>query len=156
MDTVGGATIRRTWRMTPWLLVLAAGCSASTEKYIPTKGRLLVGGQPAVGAKVTLIPDGGGDLKPLGKVGEDGTFALTTFSPLSGKSHDGAPAGRYTALVTWVPDPSAATLEEGASDRLGNRYRDPQTSGLAVEIREEGGDLPVIDLPATSLSATRR
>jgi hypothetical protein len=130
-------------------------CDRSGANYVRVRGRVLVDGQPAEGAKVTFVARNGGVGIPSGKVEADGAFRLWTFDPDTGISHEGAPVGEYTVLATWVPDPTAETLEGGAADKLGNRYRDPRTSELRAEIREDTKELPEFRLTAAKQTGKR-
>lgn len=136
-------------------MVCSAACDRSGANYVRVRGRVLVDGQPAEGAKVTFVARNGGVGIPSGKVEADGAFKLWTFEPDTGISHEGAPVGEYTVLATWVPDPTEETLEGGAADKLGNRYRDPRTSELKAEIREDTKELPEFKLTAAKQTGKR-
>lgn len=88
--------------------VVAAGCDsgpASPVKLSRVRGTLhQADGKPAAGATVTLNPTTGAKLTatPFAVVGDDGTFAVTSYS-----AGDGAPPGTYAVTVVWrsvVPD----------------------------------------------------
>ena len=122
----------------------AAGCGEKNKKLavVPTEGRVLYKGKPAVGARVVLVPvadDSPTGVKPRGVVGKDGAFRLTTYD-----AADGAPPGEYRVSLRWPrPRASAADADEGGPpgppggvqpDVFGERYSDPKKSGLTVRV----------------------
>ena len=85
------------------------GCSRSDGlPTYPVAGTVRVNGQPAASALVTFHPLGGQSSKPSGRVGDDGTFALTTR-----EGGDGAPAGEYRVTVAWVAPAAGRKGVEG-------------------------------------------
>ena len=71
------------------VLLLGAACSGRKTVY-PVTGKVLFEGRPAAGAVVQFHPQDKADsnaVAPLGQVGADGTFRLTTYA-----HEDGAPA----------------------------------------------------------------
>ena len=103
------------WKVTltgfvAWLCVSTVSCGRQDPGQIavyPTRGRLQVRGQPAVGAIVILQPSSGGapDARdpawshgfPRGVVRSDGSFRVGTFA-----DEDGATTGNYIVLVQWA------------------------------------------------------
>lgn len=141
------------------LTCVLTGCSASTDRYQPAKGRVLVGGRPAVGAKVILVPRDDYDSyrgNPAGKVGEDGYYQLATYDPATRVVHDGARPGEYRVLVTWVVEPTLRSLDIPGGDKLGNRFRDPKTTTLSAQINDGVAELPPIQLAETELKSRSR
>ncbi|MDB5310741.1 MAG: carboxypeptidase regulatory-like protein [Gemmataceae bacterium] len=137
-------------------LVLMVGCGDSGRSYSPTRGQVFVGGKPAEGALVTLVPvagKDGPDARPTGMVGADGGFSLATYEAATRNTHEGALAGQYVVLITWFPQATLGSPDLAAPqvDRLGGRYRDPKTSRVAVEVKEGGTELSPIQLPATDV-----
>jgi hypothetical protein len=123
------------------LLLLGASCSGRKAVYSVT-GKVLFEGRPAVGAVVQFHPLDKAEkdrLAPLGEVGADGTFQLTTYA-----QGDGAPAGRYAVTVSWgVPSKSGDGM-----DRLlvPARYLSPATSKLTAEAPTQAVELPPFKL----------
>lgn len=114
-------------------------------ELIPFSGILNVGGKPAKGAMLTLHPAGDSKLglvTPHGIADENGLFILTTYT-----NADGAPAGKYTATVSWaeVINPGASEPEHGP-EKLPRRYQNKDTSGLEVNIEPGVSEVPVLDL----------
>jgi hypothetical protein len=153
--------------MIAWALA-CTGCRP--EGLYSVYGKVLYQGQPAVGATVLFHRTGGpgpaSDVVPMGVVGEDGSFSL------SSDVADGAPAGSYNVLIRWqdrssppdaVPAGSRSTSEKGKSktartvskirpsaslpsDRLKGRYSDPEHPRLKAEVKPESTTLPPFEL----------
>jgi hypothetical protein len=139
--------------MHPRLLPIAvAACalacsSCGSPGLYPVTGKVLVNGEPAVGATVTFVRKGSADpLKeptPQGVVGEDGTFTL------SGPGGDGAPPGEYVALIEWK---EGAGTKRGrapalnAPDRLKKKYLDPNKPLLTVTVEAKSNTLLPFEL----------
>jgi hypothetical protein len=135
------------------VLVLLVGCEKNdgrVEVY-PVSGTVLVDDRPAEGAKVVFYPLSE-ELKqpgmpvPYAFTGPDGGFRLRSYDP-----EDGAPAGEFNVSVFW-PGASVEAENSGgeemkeAKDRLGNRYLDPNKSGLKATVEEGGAELPPFKL----------
>jgi hypothetical protein len=126
-----------------------AGCGGDGRRPVhPAKGRLTYQGRPTPFAQVTLHPLDPADKDaphPTGKVNDDGTFVLTTYT-----GQDGAPVGEYGVSVQWWLSPARKGTREGDSplavNRLPARYGRPETSGLKVRIQPGENRLPPIDL----------
>jgi hypothetical protein len=131
-------------------------CGGGGPNLYPVHGQVLYEGRPANGAIVFFHPQGapaptatdesqGGRISvadmPIGKVGPDGSFELTT----SNRGH-GAPAGRYAVTVLWTaPAPANAGDADGPS-YLPARYGVPTYSGLVAEVKEGDNHLPPMQL----------
>jgi hypothetical protein len=131
-------------------LILAAGCG-TPEGQLPTyrtTGKVLLRGQPAVGAYVVLHPqfeyDNDAD-PPSGGVKEDGTFTLSTYG-----EGDGAPAGSYKVAIlppaNFDEGISLQVREEDGPDPAFEKSQSPETSGIEVTIEERRNDLPAFEL----------
>src|SRR5262245_17453617 len=126
----------------------AIACSSCNSSGLyPVSGKVLVNGEPAVGATVTFVRKGSADpLKeptPQGTVGEDGTFTLR------GPGGDGAPPGEYVVLVEWKEGAGgkhgrAPALS--APDRLKKKYLDPNKPLLTATVEAKTNNLPPFDL----------
>jgi hypothetical protein len=124
------------------LTLLNASCGGPPrEKVHPVGGKVLYNGQPAAGATVVFHPkkDDPRALRPIGKVGADGTFTLTTYA-----HGDGAPAGDYAVVVIWPP--AGARKKVGSGDRLGGRYGTPAASPLRARVDEGKNEFPPFEL----------
>lgn len=130
-------------------VLVAAGCGGSDGrvKLYPASGKVLVNGQPGVGARLVFYPVAQQAGKqqppaPVGEVGADGYFRLQTFKP-----DDGAPTGEYKVTITWLEPPPANALGIfDQKDRLGGRYSNPEKSKLSASIKPGGGELPPFEL----------
>lgn len=126
----------------------AGGCGGEDWKAAayPARGELIVNGQPAAGAFVTLYPvDKPVDVResrPWGMVGDDGVYRLRTYEP-----GDGAPAGEYRVGIVWRFDPKA----QAETDRLGFAYAKPEKNPWRVTIQKGDNELPRIELTDVKL-----
>ena len=126
-------------------LMACAGCG-SNGRY-PVSGKVLVNGEPAVGATVTFVRKGAADpLKeptPQGVVADDGTFTL------SGPGGDGAPPGEYAVLVEWKEGAGAKRGRApalSAPDRLKKKYLDASNPLLTATVEAKSNTLPPFEL----------
>jgi hypothetical protein len=141
-------------------LLVCSGCKPSGQ-FHPAKGTVLVGGKPATGVVVTLVPEGdpkGSTPTASGKVSEDGAFSLNTYAADTRTVHKGARPGRYIVLLAWAPALTRENLDQinPGTDLLAGRYSDPTTSPLRVEVAKGGAELPPIELNASEVVVTRR
>ncbi|WP_442484367.1 carboxypeptidase-like regulatory domain-containing protein [Aeoliella sp. SH292] len=135
-----------------YMLVLAAvvGCGPPDGQMAvyPVSGSVTVAGQPAAGAKVTLI---GLDEKfsdpkspiPSATVAEDGSFEITSYT-----SGDGAPDGNYRVVILWeeaIPENADPESAPAPKDKLGGKYNHDK-SELKVTIPAESTTLPPFEL----------
>ena len=115
----------------------------------PTRGRVIINGQPAAGAVVELHSTGEKkpdvrNSRPWGIVQQDGTFTLSTY-----ESGDGAPPGEYAITVRWPPDVNQPSLE----DRLGGAYTKPDQSKWRATITEGDNELPPVEITGARVQA---
>jgi hypothetical protein len=125
------------------LALLASACSrggTSNEVRKPVhsvRGQLLVGGKPATGALIVLVPLNEPaepvDPRPRAEAGADGSFDVSMYG-----DKDGAPVGDYHVIVLWEG--------EGGYDKLKNQYSDPTKSKLRVTVKEGNNELPPFKL----------
>jgi hypothetical protein len=130
-------------------VLLAFGCQKG-QPYYPVHGQVLVDGQPAEGALVVFHPTDDMSLRalrPSAIVQADGSFSVRSYDPdVCPTPKDGAPAGDYFIAINWYP-PGVARSDV-IPDRLHNRYGNPTTSGLCVQVKEELNQLPAFELTA--------
>ena len=132
--------LARTLMVAVSLFLLVGGCSGRKSTGIfPVRGTVLVDGQPAQYARVSLTPvDKNDGRNPSGgTVDEDGEFRLTTL-----KQFDGAEPGEYWVSIYWCKpiDPNRSEVEYGP-ELLPKKYQNPAESGLKeLRITIEEGD----------------
>jgi hypothetical protein len=129
--------VRFTARLVPAVaVVLLASCGGGGPKLHPVRGKVLYLDQPAQGAIVVFQPANSTADSPMpsGTVGADGTFTLRTHP-----HGDGAPAGDYVVLVTWLP-PNARELDN-PKNKLPPKYASPTDSPLQVTVKSGSNEL---------------
>jgi hypothetical protein len=105
------------------------GCSDSPSTYAVAGKIEFDDGTPFGAGFVIFNPDHGP--APRATVGEDGTFALSTFEP-----GDGAPTGKYRIAI--APDRPADFDPDRAQQppaMIKPQYFRPETSGLTFEVK---------------------
>ena len=123
--------------------MLLAGCGDSLPDTVPVTGTATIDGQPIANGDVTFHPHEIADGLPRrparGSLDEQGTFQLSTF-----RSGDGAVPGIYRVTIhsysnrpDKFDDSGTFTPEWGIPQRYGN----PETSGLVVEVSADGSPL---------------
>jgi hypothetical protein len=126
----------------PVLVLTVVGCGGSGRPAVhPTRGQLWIGSKPAIHARIALQPVGEGKENlphPVGIVGEDGSFRLTSFD-----AADGAPAGEYAVTVTqYLAAGKRGSDETTPVNYLPARYAKAETSRLRVTIQPGTNELP--------------
>jgi len=125
-----------------WIVVLSCTACGSAPPRDPNqkptfsaRGKVVLDDQPLRNAVVTLHPLDVDTkaIRSYAKTDAEGNFELSTYQP-----GDGVPAGRDAVTVLQDADESAAGVPE--------RYANPKTSGLIVEVKEENNTLPVLRL----------
>jgi hypothetical protein len=114
------------------LLVFETACgSKPTPAPLTTyqvSGRVYLNQKPLARALVVFHPlhkSEGTNPRSYAQTDAEGKFSLSTFVP-----HDGAPTGKYRVTI-HLQD------EENGPVRVPNRYGDPATSGITIEIKTE-------------------
>src|SRR4051812_34828314 len=102
------------------------GCGSDGRKpTFPVTGKVTWAGKPARGATLVFHPVGAAgpdDVRPRGKVSDDGTLEVTTY-----QAKDGAPEGDYKVAVEWYLSPGG---DAAPTNRLPPRFAQPDGSGL--------------------------
>lgn len=121
----------------------ALGCGDSTPKVVPVRGKVTLNGQPLSTGRVMTLPTMGRGAG--GEINADGTFELTT--PDFGK---GAAPGVHKVAVQAYDNAGVANLETAAGKSLvPERYGNPATSGLMINVTADGENAPTLDLTGT-------
>lgn len=128
----------------PFLICgISFGCGGdsppATPPTVPVRGKVLVGGKPLAGVRVTFHPQadfGGPKFKPSGLTDREGEFSLS-----SARANDGAPVGDYS--VTFEYPSVSKDPDEGdvVFDRWKGRYSDPSKSKWKLKISDSSGEL---------------
>jgi hypothetical protein len=122
--------LNRSRRLPPALfLFVLVGCGQNGPELHPVSGKVTADGRSLENATVVFHPVGGSAdaPKPRGKVGADGSFALTTHT-----AGDGAPPGEYRVTVElWL---AGARPDEPPVNRLPEKYAKPESSGLTATV----------------------
>jgi len=108
------------------------GCGGG-PRLESVSGKVTLQGSPLTAGIVTFTPDASkgntSKLTAFGKIGEGGSYTIVT----DGK--DGAAAGWYKVSVsTDMPPMDAPIGKPAASITLNPKYKNPETSGLAIEV----------------------
>lgn len=134
--------VRRVTRFIVTALIAWVGCGRQGPETISVHGTVTLDGNPVAGASVMFMPQSAG--RPAtGLTGEEGRFELTTF-----RERDGAIPGQHRVTVTlskttgFLTDKdglSAGVAPEGARQEwiVPQRYSNPDTSGLTVDVRDD-------------------
>jgi len=137
--------------------VALGGCSepSSDERLdvFPGRGRVSVGGLPAPGVLVVLVPAPGSaaaqaGFSPSATTDADGTFELSTRG-----QNDGAPAGKYAVTIQWFqvsdkprPGPGMVPGFAPRVDYFRGRYKSPHPAPGPIDIIEGENVLQPIDI----------
>jgi hypothetical protein len=88
-------------------------------------------------------PTKAGEPHPYARVGEDGTFVVSTY----GKG-DGAPMGEYVITIHWADCPPRPHNARNRVDKLHGQYGDPQKFEIAYSVEKRKDNVvPLIELP---------
>ncbi len=127
-----------------FLILVSFGCGAEgpggPERLptVPAAGVVTYQGKPLANASVSFQHTSG-VVTAGGKTDSDGRFTLSTYG-----ENDGAPAGSYrvTVAVNAVQEIEPGVLAPeppgGFKSPIPDKYANPDTSGLEVEIPAEG------------------
>lgn len=134
--------------------LLLAGCEGGPKHppVYPVKGELFVKGQPAAGARLTLSPAENPD-PALWKMGfpttivqPDGTFAFTSYA-----EGDGAPAGNYKLIGTWLEGDTGIPSEDESAPPLkpllDAKYSRPESTPWTVVVEPKTNQLARFEVP---------
>ncbi len=132
---------------------LSIGCNGGDENRVPVlpvKGKVLLDGEPAVGAYVEFIQKNPSsatkNISPTSSVDDNGDFLLSTYA-----IGDGIPEGNYDVLVRW-PTPDEMTEVDTYPENweyLREVYGDSENPRLEAKIQKpsEDEDIKIIVVP---------
>jgi len=112
--------------------------SASRYETVPAKGTVTYKGQPLEKGQIQLLPDNGP--AAVGLI-ENGNFVVGTNA-----DGDGAPPGKYRVTVFSYKETKNRFGETTSKAVIPNRYANPDTSNLLVEIPAGGNEAIKVDL----------
>jgi hypothetical protein len=125
--------MKRSWLLPCVFCLLACGCGESLPQTIPVHGRVTWQGKPLATGTVTFEPVEKGEAKPLrpplGSIGPDGTYQLSTF-----RTHDGAMPGEYVVLIHSSTPPPMESTAPPAKSLIPHKYGSAATSGLSATV----------------------
>ena len=135
-----------------FVTLLVTGCGQATpQKTYAVSGEIFVQGQPASGARLALQPAAAADLQlwprgfPFAIVEPDGKFRFSCYA-----ENDGAPAGDYKLLVTWIEGDGIPNEDPAApkpKNRVDAKYGSAQTTPLSVTVEQKSHQIPRIEIP---------
>jgi hypothetical protein len=116
------------------LCLLFAGCDSSGvgRLFLPVQGKVTLDGTALTTGSLVFKPDTAkgntSAFQPASEIATDGTYNLYT------KEKPGAPAGWYKVGVVAEGPASATDPYAPRKSLVAQKYNDPETSGLAVEV----------------------
>ena len=114
------------------ILVLNGCTGDAADRLVPVSGRITSNGQPAPSGTVVFYPDpdrgNASRQEARGTIDAQGVYRLKT-----GKDK-GAPPGWYQVAVFALKPPRPEQTMSPPEWWASQRYSDPRTSGLAVEV----------------------
>lgn len=131
-------------------LILLTGCGSSSDKWVdqrkktvPAAGVVTYKGAPLADATVILAPSDPTGVGCASKTDDDGNFELSSYPETTG-----AVPGTYQVMITKIEVPPlpgggdddgpAVTGPVYAKKLIPEKYSNPATSGLTVDIPEAG------------------
>ena len=135
---------KKAWLCATAVLTLVSGSCGRSGLY-PVSGKVMYKGEPAAGASVHFIRQGGNPMNEhaiMGIVEADGSFTL-----VCGHLGSGAPPGEYDVLIEWkqVTHQAKGQPQKGA-DKLRGRYCNAARPLLHAVVKAEANDLPPFEL----------
>jgi hypothetical protein len=116
-------------------LLLALGCDSGSSSYVPVTGKVTFKGAALHSGTIVFSPDvqrGCGGLPARAEIQPDGSFTLSTGD------QPGSSPGWHRVTIVALEPPAALPAGEAFAiphSLLPEKYRDPELSGLACEVR---------------------
>jgi hypothetical protein len=141
-----------------FVITTFVGCGGEDVNRVPVlpvRGKVLLDGEPAVGAYVEFVQTNPSDvtrnLRPTCRVGENGEFILSTYGP-----GDGIPEGKYYVIVRWsIPDemtkPDSYPENWEYLREVYGDYEDPKFEALIQKQSAEDEEIQAIMIPTFQL-----
>jgi hypothetical protein len=115
------------------------GCGRSTLEVAPVKGKVLLDKRPLTKGGVVTLPLAGRGAH--GVIQPDGTFELSTYG-----NGDGASLGPHKVAVAAYEGEAMGPEADRGKLLVPKHYTNPESSGLTIEVTEDGPNEPVIEL----------
>ena len=119
-------------------VLVLSGCGSDPLNAASVRGKVTVDNQPLTTGSVRFVPDktkgNTSPVEPLGLINESGQFELST----NGKP--GAPLGWYKVAVIAADMPDSTKVNAVPKSYVGNKFNDPEFSGLSVEVVSSAKD----------------
>lgn len=135
MDLARGRAGRLPLTMITLSLVALAGCGGDTgrDETVPAGGTVTYKGRPLDHGFVQFVPDQG--RAAYGTIGSDGRFAMTTYDV----EGDGVIPGAHKVAVVVTEDKPGKPGQDAITRYVvPQKYSDPTTSNIVVEVPPEG------------------
>jgi len=107
-----------------------AGCSSETIPTVPAEGSVTYKGKPLEKGQVQFLPVDGP--AAVGSV-DNGKFVLGTL-----EAGNGAPPGHYRVTVMSYQEVKNRFGETSSKSVIPNKYANPDSSGIVVDVPKEG------------------
>lgn len=124
-------------------LGLGLACGPSGPEMARVSGVVTYQGKPLEYGSVGFSPIDPGGVPAGGQIGPDGRYTLQTTEP-----GDGARLGKYrvnitTTKVEEVLDYIPKKPVKKAPSPIPEKYNNPQTAGIEVEVKSGANDIPI-------------
>jgi hypothetical protein len=125
------------------MMLLVAGCGQERVPTYPVKGRVVFDdGQPVRSGTVEL-ESMEAPLTASGRIQNDGTFVLGTYTP-----DDGAAAGKHRAIVVQLIISDGVSKHDLNHGRpVDARFGNFETSGLTAEVEQKESNELTLSIP---------
>lgn len=120
-------------------LAFLAGCGEGNAELAPVRGVVKLDGKPLTSGSVITLPQAGRGARGL--IGADGKFELMTVV-----EGDGARVGQHRVGVVAYEGGSKGPEAEQGKLLVPQKYTNPATSGLTIEVTEDVPNEPVLEL----------
>jgi hypothetical protein len=131
------------WSIALLVLTSIAGCGKKGN-VAPVHGKVLLDGQPLTKGTVGTLPAAGRGANAV--IQSDGSFSLRTF----GKD-DGASIGPHKVCVAaWEGTGGKGPEAAYGKALVPQRYMNPETSGLTIDVPPEGKNDVVLNLTSAA------
>jgi len=121
------------------LVIAYSGCHSKTPEVAPVKGKVLLDDQPLKTGRVLTTPAAGRGSNGL--IEPDGSFQLSTYG-----DRDGARIGIHKVAIVAYEGGGTGPEDDPGKLLVPRQYTSPESSGLTIEVTEDGPNEPVLEL----------